>query len=215
MANNLLGKLAKKTATAEVTTKKDETPIVEIEGSEKNKLAVEKLVAAKRAIKQAESTVQQSEEVLLPTCKEARKKHCMEKQAFTSTVKVKVAGTDLETVSFQTQNRYSEIPITSGEKLEAIFGTEFNRSFNTITSIEVTPAGLKELEKENSELLEKLMTAVGGPEEFGKKFKVSQILKPTDYLHEQSVQDAKVASLLDKAISEGLVKPVKPSFRVS
>ena len=218
MAKNagLLGKLAQKSATEETKGKKSETPIVEIEGSEKNKLAAEKLIAAKRTIKQAESTGSQQEEILLPVCKDARKKHCMEKQQFTSTVQVKVAGaTELEPLSFQTQNRYSTIPITSQEPLETIFGDKMERCFQTITAIDVTDAGLKELEKEGSTLLDKIVTAVGGPDAFGKYFKVTQTLKPTDFLHEQSVQDAAIAALLDKAVKEQLVKPVKPSFRVA
>lgn len=212
---SFLSKMAKK-APAKTESKSD-TPTLEIENSPEIAKAVEKLIGAKKAMKQAESTIEQQEEILIPKCKALRKKHCMDTQKFTSSIKVKVKDSDLEPVAFAVAERYSDIPPTADETLAKRFGDLKERCFGLDTKIELTPAAVKQIEDEGDKedsLINKIIAAVGGQENFEKLFKVKQKFVPTTYLHEQSVLDSKIAAMYEEAVKDEVIKPSKPSFRV-
>lgn len=214
-AGGLLGAMARK-APVETASKSD-TPIVEIPNVPENKQALEKLIGAKKQKQQAESVMEQQEEILGPVCSEARKKNIMETQKFSNSVKVKLKGDDtLPTVNYQTSSKYTVIPVTSQEKIQEAYGDLYEKCFDVITKIEATPAGMKAIEETQADengLLNKIVAACGGLEQFEKLFKVQQTLEPTEFLHQQGVMDSKIAKIHEKCIADQLYKPYKASFR--
>lgn len=239
----LLGKLAQKAPAP--ASKEGDTPSFNVDRTTELANAASQLIGAKKAMKQAESTIGIAEPLLLPIAADLRKRHCMDKQCYESTVKVTIkAGRgpdpkdptkeidlpEVGPISVSWQNRYSVIPIGDKEKLESIFGaTEFPKCFRTETEMSVTEAGMKELEEGMDDpdgLLAQLVACCAkykgvksddpekAMEAFSSMFGVNQTLKPTEYLHEDAVRNAALASSYDKAVKEQVLKPVKASTRV-
>jgi hypothetical protein len=223
---NILEQMAAKPA--EKKSKKDDIPVVEVATDAEVRTAAEKLITAMRDKTAAEATISTQAEILLPKAKELRRKTCLEKKTFYSSIKLQIGKcdtatskakdqADLDPLTFSVQNRYSDIPTSDKEKLQEIFGKEFDKCFTPVMMIGMTEEGAKELSASANEkkgMLAKIIAAVGGVENFAKYFTVKAKLEPTEFLHQESTKDATIGAAFDKAVDQELLKPVKPTLKV-
>lgn len=223
---NILEQMAAKPA--EKKSKKDDIPVVEVATDAEVRTATEKLITAMRDKTAAEATISTQADILIPKAKELRRKTCLEKKTFYSSIKLQVGKcdtatskaadqADLDPLTFSVQNRYSDIPVTDKEKLQKIFGENYDKCFTSIMTIGMTEEGAKELHASADQkkgMLAKIIAAVGGLENFQKFFVVKAKLDPTEFLHQESTKDAVVGAAFDKAVADELLKPVKPTLKV-
>jgi len=214
MAKNNIMDILGKAAVSKTTKKKDEMPVVNI--GEKYKDSIKEWIKRKKEEKTAVSLKTKEEEKLKPAAVEARKKWCLENRKAQKSIKIQ-AGDDSESlITAAFQQKYSTITTDNQEKLEEIFGDEYNRLFTMHTEITLTDEAMKQVEIAAAEgkptILDKVMKAVGGPEEFIKLFSITQTIKPTDALDKERVSNEKTAELAQKAIDEGILTPQAPSF---
>lgn len=184
---------------------KSTTPTVKVRAELAPVLA--KLVESKKQKKQAEVIQRQQEEILRPEAAKLRAEVCKATGNFHSTINL--SAPDVEPVGFVTMNKYSEIPLSSEEPLQALFGDMMEKSFVKITEISLTDVAMAKID----DILPKLIEAAGGPEKFNEIFGVKQFLKVTDFAHEQQVLDDKMGALMAAAVKQELIRPVTPSFR--
>jgi hypothetical protein len=207
-AMDLLKNAAKKEPVQEKKGK-DEHPLLELANTAENKKEMENLIKQKQVKKSAETSQKKSEGVLRPQAAMLREQFCAANKKFHSSVKLKCG--DIGPINFITQNKYSEIGISKEDELKAIFGEKFTEYFMTFTEIMLTDKGLAEIDT----LLPKLIEACGGTmEKFQEYFNITQTLKPTEFLHEQRVQNPEIKKQTDKAIDDGLLKPQSQSFLI-
>jgi hypothetical protein len=208
---DMLGGAAKK----KTTKKKSETPTVELENTQKNMKVFKDFVRFKLDEKAATASKKKAEEKLKPTIVAARKKYCME-QKYHSSVKIAIGGETPITASFQ--RKCSKISTEHQERLQELFGDDYERCFRTVTKINLKDEAMQDIENAAKEgkpsIMNKLMDALGGPEEFFKVFEVEQELAPRDYLYEGAVSDKDIAPKAQAAIEEELWKPQMPSLSV-
>lgn len=214
MANmmDMLGKAAKKT---KKTKKKEEMPVIELENTETNVNLMKDWLKHKKAEKTAQTSKKAAEEKLKPMAAEARKKFCIAHK-YHSAIKIKVGDQEPVTASFQ--KKCSKISTDDQERLQEIYGDDYERCFRTITSIKLTDEAMTSIEEaakeEKPSIINKLMDALGGPDEFFKVFEVSQEIQPRPYAFESAVADKEIAPKAQMAMEEELFKPQAASLSV-
>jgi hypothetical protein len=207
--DNLLAKGAKK-SDEQKKTKKDETPVLPLVPSLENLNAIKAWREAKADEKTAEATRKQQEEILKPQALKAYEEYCRKEGKFIDSAKVQV-GTETP-VTYVTQQKYSIIPLEDAEKIQAMFGDRFKKCFERNTEIKLSAEALKN-EEETDKLLEKLVKACGGEEQFLKTFTIVQTYAPTEYLHQNRFNESELGKLYDQAKEQKLIKPTSPFFR--
>ena len=205
---DFLNKVAK---TPAVSKSKQGSPVIELPNTKEIREAIATWIEQKRIEVTAESTRKMQEEVLRPIAEEAREAYCLEK-GYSASVRVKC---DESILQFSAPCKYSKIATNNVEKLKEIFSEElYNKYFRQVTNVALTDLAMKEIEK-GSNILQKIVEAVGGPEAFQKYFSVEQYIEPMESFHMERVQDKAISKKAKKAIEDKLLKPTTPSFRES
>lgn len=212
MAKNIMDILGN-AATSKSTKKKDEMPVVDI--GKEHAASIAEWHKRKKEETTAESLKKKEEEKLKPAAVEARKKWCLEHRKAQKSIKIRAGETEL-LITAAFQQKYSTITTANADKLQEIFGNDYERCFRLHTEISLTDDAMQQVEKAAAEgkqtILDKVMKAVGGPEEFVKLFSITQTIKPTDALDQERISNEKVAGMAQQAIDEGILKPQAPSF---
>ena len=213
MANNIMDILGK-AAVSTTSKKKDEVPVVNI-GSE-HADSIKEWFKRKKEETTAETLKKKEEEKLKPAAVEARKKWCLSNRKAQKSIKVRADDKSELIITASFQQKYGTIATTSKERLEEIFGKDYEMYFSTHTEIALTDEAMKQVEVAAAAgkptILEKIMKAVGGSEEFIKLFSITQTIKPTDALDKERMSNEKVMGMAQRAIDEGILKPQAPSF---
>lgn len=155
MALNVKGLLKKGAQKAPEKEKKDESPVVEVKGSDVLTSAHKKWVEAKKKMTQAEADRKQAEEIMIPEAEKSRTEHCLKNGKFHSSVKIKFG--ECSALTYSTQNRYSEINQEKEERLQQIFGEKYAQCIKEITSIELSDEAMVQTDT----LIPVLVKAIG------------------------------------------------------
>ena len=208
-----LSKMAK--APAAPSAKKG-MPIIELPNTPEVRAAMKTWIEQKHTEATAESIRKMQEDVLRPLAADAREKYCIDK-GYSASVKVMVKaekeGEEDLVLQFSAPCKYSKIPADTEAKLKEIFGEElYNKYFRLVTNVALTDKAMKEIEQ-GGNLMERIVTAVGGPEAFQQYFEVEQFIEPLESFHMDRVQDKAVATKAKRAIEDKVIKPTTPSFK--
>lgn len=213
MAKNIMDILGK-AAVSSTTKKKDEVPVINIGSEHEN--SIKEWFKRKKEEVTAETLKKKEEEKLKPAAVEARKKWCIANRKAQKSIKIRCNDNSELIITASFQQKYSTIATTSQDKLEEIFGEDYSKYFSTHTEVALTEEAMKQVETAAAEgkptILDKVMKAVGGPEEFVKLFSITQTVKPTDALDKERMTNEKVMGMAQRAIDEGILKPQAPSF---
>lgn len=207
---DLLGAQAKKKTPAK---KKSEMPVLELEDTPQNRQLIDTWHQKKKDEKEAKALKEKQEAKLKPLAASARNDYCLNNK-FHKTVKVRVGDSQLVTASFQ--SKMSAIDTDSQEELEKIFGDHYSTCFQLITNIKLTEAAMEQVERDAAagkpSVINKIMDALGGPEQFAAVFEVTQEIKPREAFFERHIVDPDVSESAKVATARGLIKVQKPSL---
>lgn len=206
----VLGASAKK---AGPKKKKDENPTVDLPNTDANKQALEAWLKHKREERSASAKRKKEQEKLMGPAIAARTEWCLANK-FTKAVKIKVGDTEPIGIAFQA--KYGAISTDDTERLQEIFGDDYDRCFETITEVSLKEDAMKEVAAAAAEdregPLDKIIAAIG-PAKFAEIFEVKQSVKPTDALDQGRVTDKALNQMASRAIEEELLKPQNPLFQ--
>lgn len=184
--------------------KKSEVPVLEIT----DPVITEKMASwaqANKDIDTAQAVKASIESELLPSAVNFHQKVVGETRKVPSTVKLN--SPTINMLVDVAKNQYKAIPLTDKEKVQTVFGDEFDQCFVVSTEISLSDAALAD-----KETLIKVIKAVG-EENFKKYFDVKRVLKPTEALHIGRFTDPSLKVKAEKAIEAGLLAPYKASFK--
>lgn len=181
--------------------KKKIVPVVNI-ADEKLEQAINDLKKACRATERAKALREKAEEVILPVGLKEKRKLSREREELQSSIvlndKVEVTG----------KNRYSSIDFKKKRALQAVFGDDYSKYFETDVTISLT----KEVKEKPTKLRE--LIKLIGKDKFNEFLVIDKCIKVKDEFHNDLELNTDVEKRASDFIKEGSICPAKASCKL-